>query len=399
MLVPFSYTLRSLFVRKSATLLTVLGIGATVAVLAGVLALRGGFTTLFISNGRTDVAVFLRQGAPSEGESGITRETADRLMKTLPQIATDAIGPEGGRPLAAQECYLAVRRRKRGGAGETNVPIRGVEPASFAIRGDDLRITEGRRLTPGADEVIIGRKLVDRIEGCAVGDVLQLNVMPFKVVGIFECAGPFESEIWGDFERMLVALERPIASRVVARLKPEVTGKSFDAFAEELENGTAWKDVKVRVMTERAYLESMTKQLSTALLALSIGLSVIMGLAATFTATNTMLAAIAGRTHEIGILLAVGFRPFPIFVSFMVEALLLGLLGGVVGCVLALPINGINTGTTNMQTFTEVAFAFRLTPSVLTSAVVFSLTLGLVGGAWPALRAARLTPTEALRRR
>jgi ABC-type antimicrobial peptide transport system permease subunit len=135
------------------------------------------------------------------------------------------------------------------------------------------------------------------------------------------------------------------------------------------------------------------------LLGLGIGLSVIMGIAAVFTATNTMLSAIAGRTHEIGVLLSIGYRPFPIFLSFMFEAVLLGLLGGALGCVFAFPIHGVETGTTNFNTFTEVAFAFRLTPEVLGSAIGFSLILGLLGGAIPAWRAARLQPTEAMRRR
>ncbi|MBM4015833.1 MAG: ABC transporter permease [Planctomycetes bacterium] len=397
MLVPLSYTLRSLFVRRSATLLTIVGVGATVAVLAGVLALRAGFTTLFAQNGREDVAVFLRDGATSEGESGLTRETCDRLIKTLPQIARGD-GPEGA-PLGAMECYLAVRRPKADGSGETNVPFRGIERASIALRGDEFRIAEGRSLEFGADEVIVGRKLKNRIADCQLGDVVQVNTVPFKVVGIFECDGPFESEIWGDFERISVALQRPVASRVVALLAPGATGDGFAAFATMLKEGADYKDLKVVVKTERAYLTDLTNAVGTVLLALSVGLSVIMGIAAVFTATNTMLSAVASRTHEIGILLSIGFRPLPVFLSFVLEALLLGLVGGVVGCLLALPINGIETGTTNWATFTEVAFAFRVTPGVMASALQFSLLLGLLGGAIPAWKAARLAPTVALRRR
>lgn len=396
MLIPLAYTFRSLFVRKSATVLTIFGVGATVAVLAGVLSLRAGFTTLFTQNGRDDLAVFFRQGATSEGESGITRETCDRIIKTLPQIER-AGGPEGA-PLAAMECYLAVRRLRADGSGETNVPIRGIQPPSIALRGDAFTIEQGRALTPGADEVIVGRKLVGRIADCAVGDVVQFNTTPFKVVGVFACDGPSESEIWGDVERMMVALERPVANRVIARLSPAALAE-FGAFAKALTDSPDYKELKVQAKTERVYLAEMTGALGEVLLWVSIVLSVIMGLAAVFTATNTMLSAVASRTHEIGILLSIGFRPFPIFVSFLFEALLLGLLGGAVGCLLALPINGIETGTTNFATFTEVAFAFRLTPGVLADAIGFALLLGLLGGAIPAWRAARLAPTEALRRR
>ncbi len=390
MLVPMSYSLRSLFVRRSATVLTVLGIGATVAVLAGVLSLRQGFLELFREAGRDDVAIFLRPGATSENQSFFRRELGDRLIKTCPSIAP---GPDG-QPLASMECSLAVRRQRIGGSGkdETNVPIRGVQPPTFSIY-DQLKMVEGRRFAAGNDEVIVGRKLVDRIQSCRVGDVVQLNTTPFKVVGVFACDGPFESEIWGDFERMNVALDLEGPARVVARLNPGVDPK---ALAKELESS---KETPATVMTDREYLESQTLALSTVLKYLGVGLSVIMGIAAVFTATNTMLSAVAGRTHEIGILLSVGFRPLPVFLSFLVESMLLGLVGGAVGCLLALPVNGVETGTTNFNTFTEVAFAFRMTPNVLGEAVAFSLLLGLLGGAIPAWRAARLRPTEALRRR
>jgi putative ABC transport system permease protein len=151
-------------------------------------------------------------------------------------------------------------------------------------------------------------------------------------------------------------------------------------------------------MTEKQYLESQTAVLSFTLIGLGVILALIMGLGAVFTATNTMLSALAARTHEIGILLAMGYRPIPIFLSFMLEAVLLGLIGGLVGCLLALPFNGIETGTMNFQTFTEMTFAFRVTPMLLVLAVIFSLMLGLLGGAWPAWRAARLRPTQAMRR-
>jgi putative ABC transport system permease protein len=211
-------------------------------------------------------------------------------------------------------------------------------------------------------------------------------------VGIFDQDGPFASEIWGDRDRIAEALQRPIFNRVIATMKP---GTDLKELQDRLEHDA---QVPCKVMTEREYLTSQTLALSFVLKALGTFLAVIMGVGAVFTATNTMLAALAARTHEIGILLALGFRPFAIFASFMLEAVLLGLLGGVVGCVLALPINGANTGTMNFQTFTEVAFAFRVTPRVLVSAVFFALILGMIGGAWPALRAALMRPTKAMRR-
>jgi putative ABC transport system permease protein len=384
---PLAYNLRSLFVRKSSTLLTVVSIGATVAVLSGVLALEQGFTTLFSESGREDVAVFLRPGATSEGDSGFSFDRARVLIDMLPEIETDELG----RPYAAAESYLAVRLYKLNG-GETNVPIRGVQPASFDIVGDDLVIVEGANFRPGTDEVIVGEKLARRIEGCAVGEVIQLNTTPFRVTGVFACDGPYSSEIWGDLDRMGEALERPVYNRVVAIMRPDT---DLVALAERMEENS---QVPAKVMTEREYLSNQTGMISSILQGLGFFLATIMGVAAVFTATNTMLAALASRTHEIGVLLSIGFRPFPIFLSFLMEAVILGLLGGLVGVLLTLPLSGIETGTTNFQTFTEVAFAFRVTPSVLTTAVSFALVLGLIAGAWPAWRAAHMDPVDAMRR-
>ena len=383
-----SYNLRSLFVRRAATLLTIVGIGATVAVLAGVLSLRQGFETLFADAGRTDVGVFLRPGATNEGDSVSRRGKAQRLLKTRPEIAEHG----NGMPLAGMECYLAVRRFRVDG-GETNVPLRGVEPATFAIRGEGIRVIEGRPFERGADEVIVGSKLVGYIRNCELGATIKINTTPLKVVGVFESDGPFTSEIWGDLDRMLGALNRPSPNRVLARMRP---GTDMDALAMRLEND---KETPAKAMTERAYLTSQTAALSGILLFLALFLAAIMGTAAVFTATNTMLSAISARTHEIGVLLALGFPPWKVFVGFLSEAVLLGLLGGAVGCLLALPLNGIETGATNFNTFTEVAFAFRVGPGVLGTAAAFAFVLGLLGGTIPAWKASRLPPVTALRAR
>ena len=387
-LVPFSYNMRSLLVRRSATLLTVLSIGATVAVLAGVLALQQGFAKLFTEGGSDDLIVILRKGSNSEGESMFPRERVNTLIKSVPGIATNA----AGLPMASGESYLAVRRFKQGG-GETNVPIRGVQPMTFELVGDTLPIIEGRRFRPGTDEVIVGSKLPGRIRDCRLDDVVVLNTTPFRVVGVFDHDGPFSSEIWGDVERMAEALKRRGFNRVIARLSPEVSVAGF------IERLASHEQVASKAMTEHDYFSSQTEALSIVLIGLGGFLAVIMGVAAVFTATTTMLAALAARTHEIGILKSIGFRPVSIFLSFLFEALLLGLMGGVVGCLMTLPINGMETGTMNFSTFTEVAFAFRVTPQVLVTAVIFAVVLGLFGGAWPAWRAARRSPVDAWRRR
>jgi putative ABC transport system permease protein len=405
MLVPFSYSLRSLFVRRSATLLTMLGIGATVAIISGILALQQGFHFMFTNGGRDDVAVFLRPGATNEGDSQFSYDRGLKLIKSMPEIEDGADGP-----LAAMEAYLAVLLAPVRG-GLTNVPLRGVQPRTFAIRQAELRIVEGRNFVPGHDELVVGSRLVDRIENCHIGDVITLNKTPFTVVGVLEHPGQFGGEIWGDLDRLLTAMGRYGPNRVIAKLKPgtqlgapDPISVMFSDEPPQPEPGSIAArlledtEVPAKVYTEKQFLASQTVMFSFMLGGLGFALALIMGTAAVFTATNTMLSAVAGRTHEIGILLALGFRPVPIFLSFLFESLVLGLLGGLVGCLLTLPFNGIRAGTMNFQTFTEMAFAFKVTPAVLFVAVFFSLGLGLVGGAWPAWRAARMSPTLAMRR-
>ena len=406
MFIPITYNLRSLWVRKSATVLTVFGIGATVAIVSGILALQQGFETMFTTGGRADLAVFLRPGATNEGDSQFSRERGLQLIKKLPEIAE---GPEG--PLASMEAYMAVLLRRTSG-GLTNVPLRGVQPQTFTIRQGEVKIVEGRDFRPGSDEVIVGRRLVGRIEHCQLDDVIEINLSPFRVVGVFEHPGSFGGEIWCDLDRLLAVLDRYGPNRVLAQLKPGIDpgapdpSQQFGSDEPILpEEGTLAarlvedREVPAKVMTEKQYLESQTIMLTGMLIFLGGALGTIMGLAAIFSATNTMLSAVAARTAEIGILLSMGFRRFPIFVSFLLESLLLGLLGGLAGCLMALPFNGIETGTMNFQTFSELQFAFRVTPTVLVTAVTFAVLLGLLGGALPAWRASRMAPTEALRRR
>jgi len=386
-LVPVQYNLRSLIVRAGNTWFTVLSIAATVAVLAGILSLQQGFATMFTSQGRDDLMVLLRPGATSEGESAFDRERAEVARKEIPEIAS---GPDG-QPLAAAELFVAALLPRLDG-GETNIPLRGVPPATFAIHGDDVRIVEGKRFTPGQDEVIVGQAIAARLRSGHVGDVLQLNVTPFRVVGVFEAKGAYQGEIWGDIDRLHAALQMEHYSRILIRTK---AGTDPAALAARLEND---KRIPAKAQTERDYLQHQTGGLTGMFAFLGTFLSVIMGLAAVFTGTNAMLSALAARSHEIGVLMAIGFRPLAVFASLLFEAALLGLLGGVVGVLLVLPLNGMQTGTTNFNTFTEVSFAFRTTPLAMGIAIAFAILLGLCGGAFPAWRAARMVPTRALRR-
>jgi len=385
-LVPFRYNLRSLWVRRSSTVLTMCAIGATVAVLAGMLSLQQGFVTLFGERGREDLAVFLRKGATSEGESGITREQCDLLTKEVPEVLKNA----EGRPLASAELFLAIRRRKMDG-GETNVALRGVEPMSFLIHGDDVRLVEGENFAPGSDELIVGEGLLGRIPECRIGEVMWINTVPFRITGVFAGKGGYRSEIWGDLERLSQALQRTVRSRVIAQVSPDTDLQAIqDRYDDDLR-------VQPQVKSERAYLSSQTEFVTLRFLILGGFLAAIMGLAAVLTGTNAMVSAISSRTHEIGILKALGYRPLAIFTSFLLEAIMLGVLGGLFGCLLVMPFQGYQTGTAN-QTFSEVTFAFRTTPLVMIVSIGFAALLGMLGGAFPALRAARMAPTRALQR-
>jgi putative ABC transport system permease protein len=387
-LVPFRYPFRSLAVRWSPSVFSALGIGLTVAVLGGVLSLREGFQSLVGETGRDDVLVYVRPGAQSEGESIVRYPKDSAVLMTRPEIARD----ETGAPIAACESYLGINLEKSDGSGTTIVPVRGVEPMSFRIQGERLRVVDGRMPAFGADEVIVGRPLSKRIRDCRVGDTLVFNVTPFKVVGLFTHDGAYASEVWGDVVRITGATQRPFRQRLVALLAP---GHDVSKIAAEIENDP---QTPMKLQTERAYFAAQTSNLGGVLMVLATILTILMGTAAVLGAVNTMLAAVGARTREVGILVSLGYRGFSVFLSFLLEAGIIGLAGGLLGCLIVLPLNGLETGTTNWNTFTEVAFAFRVTPALLLRAVVVAVTLGLLGGAFPAWRASRLVPTAALRR-
>jgi ABC-type antimicrobial peptide transport system permease subunit len=380
------YTTRNIVVRRSSAILTALGIAMTVAVFAGVLALNDGFEQLYRTRGHADRAIYMRPGATSEGESGITREQTEILVKERPEIARDA----EGRPLAAAETYLAVYMDQLSG-GKTNVPLRGIQPMSLALRGDDVKIVAGRWMTFGTDEVVVGKPLTTTRRNCDLGETLQLNTVPFKVVGVMESASSEGGEVWGDVERMMEALQRPAFQRVVAQVKP---GTDLPELSKQLEHDPR---TPMQVQSEQEYLAKQTQANGVMLQFLAIFLTIIMGIAAVLGAINTMLASVASRTHEIGVLLAVGYRRRSIFLAFVLESALIGLLGGILGLLIALPFNGMQFGMSNWMTFTDVSFGFRFTPALALKSFALAFALGVIGGTLPALRAAMLKPVEAFR--
>jgi putative ABC transport system permease protein len=386
MALPLAYTFRNVAVRRSSAALTAFGIAMTVAVFAGVLSLRAGFEQLYKPRGDANIGIYMRPGAASEGESAIPRDQTEILVKERPEIEHAA----DGHPLAAAELFLAIYLEKLDG-GTTNTPLRGIRPASIELQGDRLKLVEGRWLTFGTDEVVVGSPLPGRMANCKVGDTLKLNMTPFKVVGVFEHPGAEGGEIWGDVDRFLAALDRTLFSRVVARLKP---GTDFEALTHELEHD---ERVPTQLQSEPQYLAAQTEMSGGMLNFLAVLLTIIMGAAAVLGSINTMLASVAARTHEVGVLRAIGYSRLSIFLTFLFESALIGLIGGVLGLLLALPFDGLQTGMANWNTFTDVSFAFRLTPELALTSFILAFALGLIGGTLPALRAASLKPVEAFR--
>lgn len=388
MALPFTYNLRNLAVRRGASLFTVFGIACVVAVLAVMLALAAGFQNAVASTGDSRNALILRDGATTEIESAIDRGAVDTI-RSLPVIPRSA---EGMR-LAAAEMVLVLNHPKRGG-GSTNVTLRGLTEASTFVR-PELEMVEGRLFAPGTAEIVIGRQLAARLEGSEVGSTIKQAGREWKIVGIFGTAGSaFESEIWGDAEILLSALNRRIFQSLTVRFP---TPEGIEALRAELGRDPRFKTLQV--LREDEYYAAQSASLTLFMKTLGIFISVVMAIGALFGALNTMYASVAQRTREIGTLRAIGFGPVAIFLSFLGESVVLGLAGAILGCLLALPVNGIATGTTNWATFSEVAFTFQITAGVLGTGIVFGIAMGVIGGALPALRAARLPIVEALRPR
>ena len=387
MAIPFSYNLRSVLNRPVSTATTALGIGLTVAIFIGALALAAGFQASLVTTGSPDNALVLRKGADSEISSGISLDQAN-IVKALPDVA---IGPDG-RPRASVEMVIVVNKDRVGQKGSSNVMLRGVDPAAPDLRGG-ITLVAGRMFTPGTDEVIVARRIAGRFANCNVGDRLRFEQRDFTVVGQFTAKGSaFESEIWGDANVLMPALHRTgYYQTLVFRMKDPT---QFAAMKKRIESDPR---LQVQVLRERQFYAQQSELFTGLITGIGLFITIIMAVGAVFGAANTMYAAIGARTREIATLLVLGFRPGAVMLSFMAESIIIAVIGGLVGCVLALPMNGITTGTTNFQSFSEMAFQFRITPMILVQGVVFAALLGLVGGFFPALKAARQTLSRSLR--
>ena len=386
--IPLKYNVRNLFVRKVTTSLTVLGIALVVAVFLCVMALGEGLATVFTASGSEKNVLVLRQNSQSELQSGISRDQAP-LVKALPGIEKDA----DGKPLVSSELVVVLNLDKRDG-GSSNVTLRGVEEKAMALR-PGMRITEGRTFVPGTSEVIVAESVARRFKGAEVGDEIRFGAYRWKVVGHFDAGGTApDSEIWTDTEGMLNTFQRGGYSSILAR--------TTDRAARDQLVAALAGDARLALdgKVERAYYDEQTAT-AAPIKFLGVFVGVVMAIGACFGAMNTMYAAVSARTREIATLRALGFSRFSILVSFVLESVALALLGGLAGCALAfllvkLALSGV-TGTTNFATFAEVVFAFRLTPALLATGIVFSLVMGFFGGLFPAGRAAFTKITSALR--
>jgi ABC-type lipoprotein release transport system permease subunit len=311
---------------------------------------------------------------------------ATNIIKSLPDIAP---GPDG-RPLVSPELLVVINQERKNGSGTSNVTIRGVDREGLALR-QGVKIYEGRDVAPGAAELIVGKRIADRFKGFALGDQVKLEQRQFTVVGHFSAGGTaFESEVWGQNAVFMPVLREDFQS-VTFRLKDPAR---FAAVKKQLESDPR---LGVEVKRENQYYSDISTPLAATMQVLGVFIVLIMAVGALFAAMNTMFASIGSRSREIATMLTLGFGKGSILLAFMVESVLIALVGGVIGCLLALPVNGTATSTTNFSTFSEIAFAFRITPAALLTGMIFALVLGVVGGLLPAWKASRQPLAAAMR--
>jgi putative ABC transport system permease protein len=375
--------------RMGTSLVVIVGIAGVAGVLVSVLAMAEGFRHTLASTGRSQRVIMLRSGSDAEMSSGIGREQA-ALLAGAPGIAREA----GGRPLATAEVVVMVDLPRRGQQSPNNVPVRGVGPAAFAIR-DEVRIVEGRRFASGVREVIVGRKASQEFAGVAVGSRIAFRDSDWTVVGVFESGGDVhESEIWADAEVAVSAFRRTGYQSITASLA-DGSAAGFAAFTDLIARDRRFS---VSMLREPEYYARQSRTLSWLIEVLGYTVSAFMAVGATFGALNCMYTAVASRQVEIATLRAIGFGGLPVVVSVMIEALVLASVGGAIGGALAyVYCDGASLSTLNFNTFSQVAFAFRVTPALLIKGLVWALAIGVAGGVLPAVRAATLPVTVALR--
>jgi putative ABC transport system permease protein len=385
--IPLVYNVRSIKARWTSAIVAVVGIAGTVGVFIAMLSLARGFRATLVASGSPGNALILRAGAPSEMMGGVTLDTV-KAIQDKPGIARDSSGP-----LVTQEVVGIMPFPLISTGTDANVQVRGVSPNVLRIR-TFVTIVQGRMFQPGLAESVVGKNASTTYSGLTLGNTISFGGGRWHVVGIFDAGGSaFDSEIWCDARILNEVLKRPdniFQSVTVHLTSPE----DFQQFKDAVMTDPR---VNVDVTREVDYYAKQSTTLTRLITILGGVVAAIMGIGAVFGALNTMYSAVAERSREIATMRALGFGIGSLVVSFIFEALCIAFVGGALGCIAVLPLNGLTTGTMNWQTFSHLAFAFRVTPDLLAGGLIFALVMGLVGGVPPAIRAARTQVAVALR--
>jgi len=387
MQIPIKYVLRSSSSRRLTTVITMLGIALVVFVFTAVLMMANGIQKTLRSTGSDDNVMVARKAAASEIMSIIDREAAG-IVTNMPQVARAA----DGRPLSSKEVVVIINLAKLRADGISNVTVRGVEEAAFQLR-PQVRVVEGRMFKWGAREIIAGAGITKRFAGAQIGERIKFGGDLWNVVGIFDTDGSgFDSEIWGDLNQVADAFKRQSLSTVTFRIKnPDDLNDLVSAY--EADNRLQYFIPK----REKKFFEEQSEMMAKFIRILGLFITVIFSTGATIGAMITMYGAVANRTAEIGTMRALGFYRRSILLAFLAEALVLSFLGGALGLGLASLLQFFTISTLNFGSFSELAFSFALSPSIIATSLGFSLLMGLIGGFLPAVRAARLDIVQALR--
>ncbi|TWT84373.1 Macrolide export ATP-binding/permease protein MacB [Planctomycetes bacterium CA13] len=387
-MIPLKYNIRSLRVRWATTLLTSLAIGVVVFASVLTFGMIDGIEHALRMSGDQEDLIVMRQGADSEMTSNV-QPTVARELVNLQGVATS----EDGSPMASREFITILLNPRRNGAGTTNVILRGLDPVGRQLR-PHFKIVEGRDIEAGVNEAITTRAIAERFENLGLGESFLVNNVSFTVVGLFEADGSSaESEVWTDLRDLTTAQRYEGAISVVNLRVPDEEDRR-----EIVDRVRGDEQFKLKVVPEVEFFEGQ-KSSTIAIKVVAYLIAGFLTIGAMFASANTMYAAVSSRGREIGTLRAVGFPRRAILMSFLLESLVLCLLGGVLGCLGTLPLNGLSGGTQNLVTFSEITFSFRFGPAVLLQGMTLALAMGLIGGILPAIRAIRLEITNALRER
>lgn len=385
MALPLKYNLRNLVVRKGSTLATAFTIGLTVAVFLMVMALARGIDLTLSSSGEPLNVIVVREGSTAELNSSVSREQYNDLRYL------DGVVKEGDQPLATAEIITLIYKPRKGMSQGSNVMVRGVGPMSFKLHSG-FQIVQGRTFQAGLTEAVVSKRISERFQGLDVGDKFRIQTTEYTVVGIFESGGKaFESEIWVDVNSLASTTNRPTFSSVLLRVN------DANALAALSKRITDDPKLHLKAVSERTFYEDQQGVASGALKVLAGFITFIMAVGAGFAGMNTMYAAVARRTKEIGTLRVLGFGRMSILIAFLLESMVVALLGVVIGVLLAMPLNFVSTGTSNWTNFSEIAFNFKVTFDLILIAFIFGAIIGFVGSLLPSIRAARLRIVEALR--